>query len=92
MTSCLTTYGSKLCSGRNKAKPHVQQHGVWLPPYKLTVCSVTKWVHLHGGDAALQALFGEISRMLVPGGIFVLEPQPWRSYKEATKKLVSSCG
>ena len=51
-------------------------------------CSVTKWMHLHGGDAAMHQLFTDISNMLVPGGIFVLEPQPWKSYKAAFKKLV----
>ena len=54
---------------------------VWL-------CSVTKWMHLHGGDEAVRRLFSEVSRVLVPGGIFVLEPQPWKSYKAALQKLV----
>ena len=69
-------WGRPVCVEASKTPSHVLR-------------SVTKWVHLHGGDAALQALFAEVGRMLVPGGIFVLEPQPWRSYRQAERKLVS---
>ena len=50
--------------------------------------SVTKWVHLNGGDAALKCLFAAVQRVLTPGGHFVLEAQPWRSYKQALRKTV----
>ena len=43
--------------------------------------STSKWVHLNGGDAALMALFAQVYRMLADGGAFVLEPQPWSSYR-----------
>lgn len=50
--------------------------------------SVTKWVHISGGDEQLRALFAKVHALLAPGGVFVLEPQPWRSYKPAAAKLV----
>ena len=48
--------------------------------------SVTKWVHLNGGDAALKALFDRLRDALAPGGLLILEPQPWRSYRKALQK------
>lgn len=48
--------------------------------------SVTKWIHINGGDAGLLRYFSAVHAALVPGGLFVLEPQPWRSYKQAVKK------
>lgn len=53
--------------------------------------SVTKWVHINGGDAGLRALFAALHAALAPGGLLVLEPQPWRSYKQALRKQVG-CG
>jgi len=44
--------------------------------------SVTKWVHYALGDAGVQKLFRRVWRRLQPGGLFVLEPQEWRSYKK----------
>jgi 7SK snRNA methylphosphate capping enzyme len=56
--------------------------------YDVVTClSVTKWVHLNGGDAALLRLFARARRALVTGGLLVLEPQPWRSYRSAARKL-----
>lgn len=50
--------------------------------------SVTKWVHLNQGDEGLKRLFGKVKEALVPGGWFILEPQPWRSYQQARRKQV----
>lgn len=50
--------------------------------------SVTKWIHLNGGDDALEQLFSTVYKVLTPGGHFVLEAQPWRSYKKARLKMV----
>lgn len=44
--------------------------------------SVTKWVHFSLGDAGVQKLFRRISRRLKPGGLLILEPQEWRSYRK----------
>ncbi|GAV90006.1 Methyltransf_4 domain-containing protein/Bin3 domain-containing protein [Cephalotus follicularis] len=56
-----------------------------LPPgkhYDTILClSVTKWIQLNWGDDGLIALFTKIWTLLRPGGILVLEPQPWKSYE-----------
>ena len=48
--------------------------------------SVTKWIQLNWGDAGLRRMFEEVHRALAPGGVFIVEPQPWKSYKQAFKK------
>lgn len=56
--------------------------------YDTVLClSVTKWVHLNWGDEGLICLFAKIWQILRPGGILLLEPQPWKSYER--KRLVS---
>jgi 7SK snRNA methylphosphate capping enzyme len=42
--------------------------------------SVTKWIHLFHGDDGIKTLFARIFAMLTPGGRFIFEPQPWKSY------------
>lgn len=50
--------------------------------YDTVLClSVSKWIHLNWGDDGLITLFAEIWKLLRPGGILVLEPQPWKSYE-----------
>ncbi|KAJ8255038.1 hypothetical protein GJAV_G00200260 [Gymnothorax javanicus] len=57
---------------------HTQQ-----PEYDVILClSMTKWVHLNWGDGGVQRLFKRAFRHLLPGGIFILEPQPWASYRK----------
>ena len=47
--------------------------------------SVSKWIHLNGGDAGLKNFFERVYGALVPGGTFVLEAQPRESYTKARK-------
>ena len=48
--------------------------------------SVTKWIQLNWGDEGLKRLFADVHECLSPGGVFIVEPQPWRSYGRAFRK------
>lgn len=59
----------------------------WHPPakkkYHAILClSVTKWIHLNWGDDGLVTLFSKVWKLLQPGGVFIVEPQPWSSYSK----------
>jgi len=48
----------------------------------VTCFSTSKWVHLHYGDRGLRLLFERVYACLRAGGLFILEPQPWSSYRK----------
>ncbi|KAI5609286.1 7SK snRNA methylphosphate capping enzyme-like, partial [Silurus asotus] len=49
--------------------------------YDVIVClNVTRWVQLNWGDVGLQRLFRRVYAHLNPGGVFIVQPQPWSSY------------
>jgi 7SK snRNA methylphosphate capping enzyme len=61
--------------------------------YDVVSCfSVTKWVHLNGGDERLLSLFCRLYNLVRRGGRVIIEYQPWKSYEnnkntsEQTKK------
>lgn len=59
--------------------------------YDVVIClGVTKWVHLHWGDVGVVRLFTRAYQSLSPGGLFVLEPQPWSSYNRSRRASVSA--
>ncbi|PWN33981.1 uncharacterized protein FA14DRAFT_156657 [Meira miltonrushii] len=47
----------------------------------ITALSVTKWVQLAHADAGIRVFLARICSSLKPGGLFILEPQPFKSYK-----------
>ena len=48
----------------------------------VTCLSTSKWIHLNFGDEGLRRLFTRAHACLRPGGRFLLEPQPWSSYRK----------
>lgn len=50
--------------------------------------SVTKWIHVHYGDAGMLTFFQRCHDLLAPGGHLLLEPQPWSGYS----KLLTASG
>lgn len=52
--------------------------------YDIILClSTVKWIHLNWGDSGVKRLFDKVYISLRPNGLFVFEPQPWKSYKKS---------
>jgi len=74
-------------AGPPTAEPLPTHHHHPAGGYGSVFClSVTKWVHLRGGDACLVAFLARLAALTAPGGHLVLEPQPWSSYERAARK------
>jgi 7SK snRNA methylphosphate capping enzyme len=51
--------------------------------YDIITCfSVTKWIHLNNGDEGIKNFFNKVYNTLENEGIFIYEPQPYKSYKK----------
>lgn len=48
--------------------------------------SITMWVHLNHGDDGLTEFLRRASNLLIANGGLLIEPQPWRCYKNAEKR------
>lgn len=57
--------------------------------YDAVLClGLTKWVHLQAGDAGVVRLFHRVYQSLSPGGLFILEAQPWSRYNRSKRASV----
>jgi len=62
-------------------------YNTYLEMYRF---SISKWIHLNGGDDALMRFFHRVHSVLDVGGVFVLEPQIWDTYAKA-KRMDEVC-
>uniref|UniRef100_A0AAQ6IFX8 RNA methyltransferase n=1 Tax=Anabas testudineus TaxID=64144 RepID=A0AAQ6IFX8_ANATE len=67
---------------------YMSERDVWpgRGQYDVIVClGVTKWVQLQSGDTGVIRLFRRAYQSLLPGGLFILEPQPWSRYSHSKR-------
>lgn len=53
----------------------------------ISVFSVTMWIHLNHGDDGLKRFLHSIADLTTDKGSLLIEPQPWKCYKKASKRL-----
>ncbi|XP_070711198.1 LOW QUALITY PROTEIN: 7SK snRNA methylphosphate capping enzyme-like [Pempheris klunzingeri] len=71
---------------------YVSEWGAWPGQYDVIMClGVTKWVHLQSGDEGVVRLFRRAYQSLSPGGLFLLEPQPWSRYSHSKRSSETTC-
>lgn len=46
--------------------------------------SITMWIHLNFGDNGLKSFLTKICKL---GKIIIIEPQPWKCYRNAVKRM-----
>ena len=57
-----------------------------LEKFNVILClSTIKYVHLNFGDNGIKALFLRAFASLEDDGLFIIDPQPWKSYKKSKK-------
>lgn len=60
------------------------------PKYHVILAlSLTKWIHLNWGDSGIKRMFKRVYASLLPGGMFIMEPQPFSSYEKKKHLTVS---
>lgn len=60
------------------------------PKYHVILAlSLTKWIHLNWGDSGIKRMFKRVYSNLLPGGMFIMEPQPFSSYSKKKYLTVS---
>ena len=60
------------------------------PKYNVILgLSLTKWIHLNWGDTGIKRTFKRVYSSLLPGGMFIMEPQPFSSYDKKKYLTVS---
>lgn len=55
----------------------------------VTCLSITMWIHLNNGDAGLQSFLKHSAEL---SEVLVVEPQRWKSYKDAVRRMKRGAG
>jgi 7SK snRNA methylphosphate capping enzyme len=89
-------YNNDLASQRGEVCPSHMTRMQWLDMaevdrqdslgYQMILAmSVTKWIHIHHFDSGLRHFFARIASCLAIDGVFIIEQQGYKSYKNAIK-------